>query len=80
MVDGSLDEWVGPFNLSDLIMSSDYYHFPGSSVTVCVLFLKNGRSAVGKSDCVDLAFYDETLERSRAYGAARMTAWHELTA
>ncbi len=55
-----------------------YQRIEGTTVTVCVLVLDNGFTAIGTSACVDPAEYNEALGQSIAYKNAESSAWAYL--
>jgi Phage protein (N4 Gp49/phage Sf6 gene 66) family len=60
------------------ITRAAYYHFPGTTQTVCCLELTNGFTVVGSSACADPANFDEELGRDLAYDDAVNEVWHLL--
>lgn len=51
-------------DIEAVIVSEQYYVFPGTAHTVCCLKLKNGYTLLGESACVDPAnFVKETGEK-----------------
>lgn len=40
-------------HILSLVVKEDYHIFPGTTLTVCVLTLKNGFTVTGESACVD---------------------------
>lgn len=44
---------VTPEGLQDVIASEQYYVFPGTTLTICCLTLKNGFTVTGESACAD---------------------------
>ena len=57
------------------IVGEDYYVFPGSTVTVCLLKLANGFTCVGKSACASPENFDEELGRKIARENAKQKIW-----
>ncbi len=62
---------VTPELIESLITGEDYYVFPGTTVTVCLLKLKNGFSTIGESACISPENYDPVLGRNIARSKAR---------
>lgn len=57
------------------IVDEDYHIFPGTTVTVCCLTLKNGFTTVGKSACASPENFDAELGRKIARENARNKIW-----
>lgn len=60
------------------IVSAQYHHFPDTTVTVCVLTLRNGHTVVGKSACVHAENFDAAIGREFAFTDARHEVWAVL--
>jgi hypothetical protein len=58
-----------------LIVEEAYYIFPGTTVTVCCLTLKNGFTVVDSSACVSPENFNEELGRKAAKERARSQIW-----
>jgi len=58
-----------------LIVGEDYHVFPGTTVTVACLRLRNGFSVTGESACVSLQNFDAALGRRIARDNARGKIW-----
>lgn len=58
------------------VVGDDYYQFPNTTVTVCLLQLRNGFSVLGKSACVCPANFDAELGRKLARENALNGIWH----
>jgi len=55
--------------VDDTIDQEAYYRFPGTTMTVCLLTLRNGYQVIGESACPEENFDDErgrSLARKRA--------------
>lgn len=64
--------------LDDLnaVVDTPFYVQPfGTTLTICVLTLKNGGTVVGKSACVDPANFDEQIGKDAAYKDAISKLW-----
>lgn len=61
--------------ISDEIEKEDYYVFPGTTLTVCLLTLKNGYTVLGKSACADPTNFDENVGRHYAREDAIRDIW-----
>jgi hypothetical protein len=58
-----------------VIVSEDFYVFPGTTLTVCCLKLRNGFTVTGEGAAVSLANFDEELGRKIARQHARDKIW-----
>lgn len=61
---------VTPEHVASLVRGADYYIFPGTTVTVCLLRLANGFSVTGESACADPANFDVELGKRIAHSRA----------
>lgn len=61
--------------IENLIVAEEYYQFPGTTVTVCCLTLRNGFNAVGESACVSLVAFNAEVGRKLARENAREKVW-----
>lgn len=52
-----------------------YHVFPGTTVTVCLITLRNGFTVLGKSACADPTAFDEFIGRQLAYADATSQIW-----
>jgi hypothetical protein len=66
---------VTPEQIDQQIIGEYYYVFPGSTLTVCALELKNGFYVVGESAAASPANYDAELGRKIARDRARAKIW-----
>lgn len=57
------------------VLTEQYHVFPGTTMTVCCLTLKNGYAVTGESACVSPENFDEATGRHLAYGAAVRKVW-----
>ena len=57
------------------IADESYHHFDGTTVTVCLLILKNGFTVVGKSACCSMKNFDEQKGREYAREDAVNQMW-----
>lgn len=64
-----------PERIDAVIVGEDYYVFPGTSLTVCCLKLKNGFTVIGESASVSLENFDAELGRKIARSHARDKIW-----
>lgn len=61
--------------LESLVVGEQYYVFPGTTMTVCCLTLKNGFSVVGESACINPDDFDEAIGRGIARAGAIDKLW-----
>lgn len=57
------------------IIAEQYHVFPGTTLTVCALTLRNGFHVVGESASASPENFDEELGRKIARGKARDKIW-----
>lgn len=57
------------------IVGEAYYVFPGTTLTVCALTLKNGYQVIGESAAASPANFDAALGRKIARDNARNKIW-----
>lgn len=61
--------------INDKIVSAEYYRFPETTVTVCLIKLVNGFSVIGESAAASPENFDEELGRQIAYDKAFDKIW-----
>lgn len=66
---------VTPEDVKNEIVKEDYYVFPGSTTTVCLLTLRNGMGIVGSSGCVDDKNFNAEIGRTVARKRAEDQIW-----
>ena len=66
---------LNPSHIDAQIVGEQYYVFPGTTLTVCALTLKNGFQVVGESAAASLANFDADLGRKIARDHARNKIW-----
>lgn len=64
-----------PEDIDAAIVGEDYHVFPGTTVTVCLLKLRNGYSVLGESAAVSLENFDAEIGRKIARENARNKIW-----
>lgn len=64
-----------PDHINEQIVRAQYHVFPGTTVTVCCLLLRNGFNTVGHSAAVSPENFDEDIGRKVAYEKARNAIW-----
>lgn len=57
------------------ILTEQYYVFPGTTLTVCALTLKNGFQVTGESAAASPENFDESIGRKIAFTNARNKIW-----
>ena len=62
-------------HINATIVGEDYYVFPGTTVTVCLLKLRNGFNVVDHSACVSPANFDVEIGRKIARERAVNQIW-----
>jgi hypothetical protein len=61
--------------VQDQIVSADYYVFPGSTLTVCALKLRNGFLVTGTSACASEASFSYAIGEHLALQDATRKIW-----
>lgn len=64
-----------PQHIDDQIVAEDYHVFPGTTLTVCALTLRNGFHVVGESAAASPANFDQEIGRKIARDNARNKIW-----
>src|SRR5882672_7084986 len=64
-----------PEMIDAAIMSEAYYLFPGTTMTVCALTLRNGFQVVGESAAASPENFNEEIGRKIARSKARDRIW-----
>lgn len=64
-----------PSLIDACIVGEDYYVFPGTTVTISLLTLKNGYNVTGESACASPENFDEEIGRKIARENARDKIW-----
>lgn len=74
-------------DIAESIERCDYHLLPETTITVCVMRLRNGYNVIGYSACADPSKFNRDLGESIAYADARRQVWpllgfllHEHTA
>lgn len=57
------------------VVATDYYVFPGTTMTVCALTLRNGYVVIGESAAASPENFDEAIGRRIARDNARNRIW-----
>lgn len=66
---------VTPDSIKKRIVKDEYYVFPGTTVTICLITLDNGFSVTGESAAASPANFDEEIGRKIAYDKAYEKIW-----
>ncbi len=66
---------ITPDHIDAQIVSDAYHVFPGTTLTVCALTLKNGFQVVGESACASPENFDASIGRRIARDNARGKIW-----
>jgi hypothetical protein len=66
---------VTPEHIEQIAVAGSYYVFPGTTVTVCCLTLRNGFTVIGESACADPANFNQDIGRKLAYANAKNKIW-----
>ena len=64
-----------PAQIDAAIAGEDYHVFPGTTLTFCVLVLRNGFVVTGESAAASPANFDEEIGRKIARDNARQKIW-----
>lgn len=66
---------LNPQMIDDAIVSEQYHVFPGTTLTVCALTLRNGYLVTGESAAASPANFDQAIGRKIARENARNKIW-----
>lgn len=64
-----------PADIDATIVGEDYHVFDGTTVTICLLKLKNGYTTTGESAAVSMANFNQEIGRKIARENARNKIW-----
>lgn len=64
-----------PTDIDNTIVDEKYYVFPDTTLTVCMLVLRNGFSVTGESAAASKENFDEDIGRKIAKDSARNKIW-----
>lgn len=64
-----------PTDIDGVIVGETFHNFPGTTVTICLLHLKNGFSVTGESASVSLENFNAEIGRTIARTRAREKIW-----
>lgn len=66
---------LNPQHIDDTIKSEAYHVFPGTTLTVCALTLRNGFQVIGESAAASPENFNEEIGRKIARDNARNKIW-----
>lgn len=66
---------ITPADIDAAIRTEDYHVFPGTTLTVCALTLRNGFVVTGESAAASPENFDESIGRTIARDNARNKIW-----
>jgi hypothetical protein len=66
---------LNPDMINDVIVSEQYYVFPGTTLTVCALTLRNGYIVTGESAAASPENFDKEIGRRISRENARNKIW-----
>lgn len=66
---------LNPQMIDETIASEDYHVFPGTTLTVCALVLRNGFVVTGESAAASPENFDQEIGRKIARDNARNKIW-----
>lgn len=72
---GATGPRLTPADIDGAIVGEDYHVFPGTTVTVCCLRLRNGFAVTGESACASPENFDAIIGREIARDSAREKIW-----
>jgi hypothetical protein len=64
-----------PQHIDDQIVAEAFHVFPGTTLTICALTLRNGFQVTGESAAASPANFDEAIGRKIARDNARAKIW-----
>ena len=64
-----------PDHINDQIVAEQFHIFPGTTLTVCALTLRNGFNVVGESAAASPENFDQAIGRKIARDNARNKIW-----
>lgn len=66
---------ITPEDINNKVYSVRYHQFGGTTVTICLLTLRNGFTVVGESACASVENFDEAIGQQIAYDNAKEKIW-----
>lgn len=64
-----------PDDIDAVLVGCDYHVFPGTTLTVCCLKLRNGFTVTGESAVASTGNFDRRIGETIAYNNARDKVW-----
>ena len=64
-----------PEYIDGLVDTIEYYVFPGTTMTICLIILRNGFKICGEADCVSAENFDQRIGQKIAFQNARDKIW-----
>ena len=62
-------------DIENSVVAEAYYIFPDTTVTICLLTLKNGFNVMGESACASPENFDKAVGRKVALANAKSKIW-----
>lgn len=62
-------------HVNEMIVATRYHRFPGTTMTVCCMTLKNGFNVIGENACADPANFSDVVGEHFARKNAREKIW-----
>lgn len=72
---GKIAPRLSPDAINATIVGEDYHVFPGTTLTICCLTLRNGFTVTGESAAASPENFDAAIGRKIARGRARDKIW-----
>lgn len=72
---GANDNRVTPGQIDSVILTEQFYVFPGTTLTVCAMTLKNGYVVTGESAAADPENFNKEIGEKIARENARNKIW-----
>ena len=66
---------ITPDDIDNNIINDEYYVFPNTTVTICLLTLINGFTVTGESACASVENFNEEIGKEIAYSNAKQKIW-----
>jgi len=66
---------ITPDRLEEVILTEQYYVYPGTTFTGCLLTLKNGYTVHGQSSCASPENFDADIGRKISRANAKNKIW-----
>lgn len=66
---------ITPYHVESTIVGELYHVFPGTTLTVCCLTLRNGFTVTGESACASPENFDQEVGRCIARDNAKQKIW-----